>query len=427
MTEHETFPGKVYAVTCRTGCTLTDDNGMNETVEAGKQFRFMAQTPVVYTSEPASVTCGNFKLAPAELLGLLGGGVSNGLPSGYLAAEFLESTGEQYIDTAWACRANLQIECDYSFPQVKHLSQTAYYLFGARGYGYAWMHGVMLPSVSDQRASFWNGYNQGGGGAFIVHDSSGDFGKIEDHEEYIKKRHTVNISKRGVKITGIYQLRQNFNYNYSSYTEPATLILFGAYLNGEKRKSYYRCHSYRQEDTTTGEKLSYIPAVDENGVPCMFDKVSEQPFYNSGTGSFIVGMTLAQARKLSKLPKSGGTLTVSLPSNYAEDEGVVNALAKAQENGWVITIQTYEAEAGAASTFALRRVWVRKTQDEHGSYVDTYGTRWQVEWCVDIVGSAPEQEGYESFRSVEAATEYWGLMPWVDPEQEEFLTNTEEV
>ena len=98
----------------------------------------------------------------------------------------------------------------------------------------------------------------------------------------------------------------------------------------------------------------------------------------------------------------------------------------AQENGWVITIQTYETEAGAASTFALRRVWVRKHIEEQGSYVDPNGSRWQVEWCVDIVGADPEQEGYEMFRSVEAAVEHWSLTTWVDPGLEEQFNITNE-
>jgi hypothetical protein len=176
-----------------------------------------------------------------------------------------------------------------------------------------------------------------------------------------------------------------------------------------------------------GEKslADFTPGITKDGKISFFDRVSRKIAITE-TFNGVLGMTLEQARKLSKLPKFGGTLTVSLPSNYLEDEGVVNALATAQENGWVITIQTYEAEAGAASTFALRRVWVRKRTDECGTYVDTDGFRWQVDWCVDVVGSSPEAEGYEPFRRVDVAINYWGLTPWVDPEQEEFLTNTDE-
>ena len=39
--------------------------------------------------------------------------------------------------------------------------------------------------------------------------------------------------------------------------------------------------------------------------------------------------------------------------------------------------------------------------------------------------STPDMHGYELFRSVEAATEYWGLEPYVDPAwEEELLTET---
>ena len=167
-----------------------------------------------------------------------------------------------------------------------------------------------------------------------------------------------------------------------------------------------------------------IPAITPQGEPCMYNIYDKSVYKNTASKStFVVGMTLGQARNLSKLPATGGMLVVALPSNYAEDEGVVNALATAQESGWVITIKTYEADAGAASTFALRRIWVRKCEEEQGNYIDADGTRWQVEWCVDIVGADPEQEGYELFRSIEAATKYWGLTVWVDPEQEELLIN----
>jgi hypothetical protein len=88
----------------------------------------------------------------------------------------------------------------------------------------------------------------------------------------------------------------------------------------------------------------------------------------------------------------------------------------------VLTVQTYEAAGAAAATFALRRVWVRKVQDENGTYVDADGSRWQVEWCVDVIGADPESLGYERFRSVEVAAEYWGLQPYQYPEEEQLLT-----
>ena len=31
----------------------------------------------------------------------------------------------------------------------------------------------------------------------------------------------------------------------------------------------------------------YAPALDPDGVPCLYDKISEEYVYNSGSGSFI--------------------------------------------------------------------------------------------------------------------------------------------
>ena len=76
-------------------------------------------------------------------------------------------------------------------------------------------------------------------------------------------------------------------------------------------------------------------------------------------------------------------------------------------------------------------IWVRKTQDEDGMYVDGSAVRWVVDWCNRIYcpcGLSEAEHGYERFESMEAALEAWGLMPWVDPEaEEELLTNTDEV
>ena len=93
MKEHDTFPGKIYAVTCASGCTITDNKGRTlGECEAGKQTLVVATSDKLLTSADALVT-STFNSAPAKLkaLGLLGGGSSTGLPAGYLEAAFLQS------------------------------------------------------------------------------------------------------------------------------------------------------------------------------------------------------------------------------------------------------------------------------------------------------------------------------------------------
>lgn len=63
-------------------------------------------------------------------------------------------------------------------------------------------------------------------------------------------------------------------------------------------------------------------------------------------------------------------------------------------------------------------IWVRKTENAGGNHTDENGTRFLVEWCVGIVGSSPEREGYERHHSVAAALEAWKLSTYQPDEME---------
>ena len=44
----------------------------------------------------------------------------------------------------------------------------------------------------------------------------------------------------------------------------------------------YRFTIYKKEICV----LNFIPCLDENNIPCMYDLVSQKPFYNQGSGTF---------------------------------------------------------------------------------------------------------------------------------------------
>lgn len=404
MNEHETIAGNVYCVTCAEGCTVTDSSGqLNEECEAGKQLYITAPSGVLFTSAPATVRKVNFNNAPVKLklLGLLGGGVSTGLPSGYLAAEFLESTGTQWIDTGLIATESTEFEAEAAIMSTNGAVLGQNNVNYQSGYYCVRANGNLYMRAGSQEFSFGTQYASGEKTIFFKKDGKIGFG---------------NISQ---------------NLSAESYTGKASLFLFARRSNSNGVDYAGTTRFWHINMADNGKEYKLVATIDKNGTPCMFDKVSKKPFRNSGTGSFIVGMTLKQARKLGKLPDGGGTLKVSLPSNYLEDEGVTNAIAAANAKGWNIEVaSTFEAD-GASATFALRRIWVRKTQDEQGNYIDSDGVRWMVESCVAMYnadGSEPDAHGYEPFRSVEVATEHWGLTEWVDPEaEEELFTNTEEV
>jgi len=73
--------------------------------------------------------------------------------------------------------------------------------------------------------------------------------------------------------------------------------------------------------------------------------------------------------------------------------------------------------------------YFRKLQSEYGSYAGADGVRYTVEWCSRIYSpdnKTPEQLGYEPYENQDAALAAWGLTPYVDPNEEEFLTTTTE-
>lgn len=323
-----------------------------------------------------------------------GGG--SALPSGYLAAEFLESDGrtaviDSKIVPNWETGLHVKMQT--------LTTGTAYYLGTQNNIG--------LPSlwVCDINGILRIKYNQD---IFNVNSIHETVFEVKINWLNSKKAET-ELDSKSLTQTGESPWSYHVSFFRATYQRNTT------YDNGKQARFY--CIKMSQ-----GAEImrDMTPCISPEGAGCMYDRVTKQPFYNAGSGSFIVGMTCKQALKLAELPSTGGTLTVSLPTGYDEDAGVVAALETARANGWTLTVQTYEAEG--VMTTDLFDIWVRKTQDENGSYIDSDGTRWQVDWCNCMYtpdGSTERDHGYESHPSVEEACSVWGLTPYIDPNLEE--------
>ena len=116
----------------------------------------------------------------------------------------------------------------------------------------------------------------------------------------------VNVNMSNIQ-TGIwYDIIGEFDNNTMS------LYINGSRINYGTRDSYYCSENitlfmggpgYRCLDTSArlgNVKIwhnniivrDFIPVLDKNGTPCMYDRVTEQFFYNQGTGQFIAGPSL---------------------------------------------------------------------------------------------------------------------------------------
>ena len=101
------------------------------------------------------------------------------------------------------------------------------------------------------------------------------------------EKHSITL-KSGLFIVDGFETTTPAWTNYGN--SKVAIILFGfatkwgsqpvALLTGEQ-KIYY--HRVIDNGVTIQE---FIPALDESGVPCMYDTITATPFYNNGSGTF---------------------------------------------------------------------------------------------------------------------------------------------
>ena len=259
-----------------------------------------------------------FKMSP------LGRGKSD-LPAGYLAAEFLESTGMQYV----ALPSNRD---DYRIPEKTEVRCVCQYTKVDRRQICGFSNNIWFDVDIDGKL-----------GIFGKNVSASPLDKNEVYYSNLfdssLKRNTNEMTVRGETVK-------------SSDTSASTSTgwrFFAIVLFVNSSPMYY-CFMKLWEASVKMDDVEYKikPALDPQGVPCFYDKVTKTPFYNSGSGSFIVGLTLDQARNLRKLPATGGNLTVSLPWEaqlVQHNADVESALQTAKNSGWTITVQYREPEA----------------------------------------------------------------------------------
>ena len=182
------------------------------------------------------------------------------LPSGYTRLNYLESTGTQHIDTE--IKPTINTKCELG---VEILSDTAFLI----GYVYAndnndyrlFMYtNVLYFDFKNYRilrvgyASLVNNYTQ-----------------IEFGNYYVK----VNDSEI---FSGAY---------VNKFTSDGNIYLFSPNSlgkNGSKYKLYY-LKIYDNDKIIR----NFIPVLNKDKIPCLYDSVSKQTFYNKGTGEFLYG------------------------------------------------------------------------------------------------------------------------------------------
>ena len=175
--------------------------------------------------------------------------------------KYIESTGTQYIDTGFTANQDTKTELDAQFVSGYGLG------FGAREDLTSRIYTVQKTFANQWRL----GYNS---------DSS-DLGTADTN------RHLFVKDKNLQYIDGILVKTDS----YANFTTPASSILFGHNQNGTPTPAdtaTIRVYSCKIYDNGTLVR-DFIPVKDDTGRGALYDEVTQQIFYNSGTGDFICG------------------------------------------------------------------------------------------------------------------------------------------
>ena len=319
--------GDVYTVATQTECKVTSANGTPlGTATAEAPYTFTATTDRVVLSDPdAEFARVNPKYAPVKLrlLGLLGGGVSSAaLPNGYLEAEFLESTGGPYIDTRYIPNNETGAQVVLETRRTTYLDAMVLACMADSGQNY-----FCIPRPQPSVGFAWGRFTR------LINDTTTYLPGINVSELNFRNSRKAKISNLEAELaSSLPQTSKSlFLFNCNGYDVGWVGRIFAARIT--------------QHDDIAKD---FSPALDPQGVPCFFEKVTKQPLYNSGSGQFVVGVNLKQSLKLRKLPAGGGSLTVSLPGEAnLSVTGVPDALQAAADKGWTVTVQYRETEVSA--------------------------------------------------------------------------------
>ena len=186
----------------------------------------------------------------------------SGLPEGYTALEYIQSSGSQYIDIGRKLTQDSDITIDFSIVGEKNRNAG---IFGSR------------ESASKNNLAL---FQQTSPNEFIC-----DFSEYRQHRFTMAltlERIKIRMNKAGVWVNDI--LKKSWS-NVANFETPTNGLIFDVGNNNwTGNKAVMRLYSY-----TDGDAQQLVPCLDANGVPCLYDLISKTTFYNQGTGSFTWG------------------------------------------------------------------------------------------------------------------------------------------
>ena len=191
----------------------------------------------------------------------------SGLPEGYTAVNYLQSSGTQYIDTGRKLTQDSDITIDFSI--VSEINRDAG-VFGSR------------ESASKNNLTLFQSKRLEPTSLPIF---SGDFSEYQKHRfttDSSLERTKIRMNKAGAWVNDI--LKKSWS-DVADFETPTNGLIFDVGNNNwSGNKAVMRLYSY-----TDGDAQRLVPCLDTNGVPCLYDLIGKTALYNQGTGAFTWG------------------------------------------------------------------------------------------------------------------------------------------
>lgn len=207
-----------------------------------------------------------------RLMALKKSGGSVGLPDGFTAVEYIQTSGSQRIDTGVKSSASVGLSADFCLVDASTIQNLASVYDPYKNY-----------QLMVLAASRWG--SPDGAVWFVCGYSAIQYFKKADTD-----RHVYHFNADGqyaVEMDGI----QYEKADPSQTTFPAdTLNLWLFVRNSPSVDGYARMKLYSCAMYDGGRKIrDFKPCLDADGVPCLYDLISKTAFYNQGRGSFTWG------------------------------------------------------------------------------------------------------------------------------------------
>lgn len=276
---------------------------------------------------------------------------------GYTRLEYIESTGTQYINTNVIPTDNTEIEMKYSVTEIMNV-------------------GPHILSATNWFFPFPRAYN--GSNVFYCN-------RCGSSESY----NTINLVGKPNTIYTVKAFPSNKviidNVEYgnvvagmNSNTTPLYMFTYG----GDVGNSLYtgKVRVYYCKIWESGELVrDFIPVLDENNVPCMYDKVTETYFYNQGTGSFVAGDVIEIPTPVYNFDDKNRGDNAWIDTISSKSITAANGYIKWHDNSLILTTNTnyfnLQTDYGSYGTFEL----LLKIDE---SFVPVSNSNWYICSCI---------------------------------------------